>query len=160
MTNFRFSWSLLLRTLFSVVVLAGVIATAQNAFSAITFVPGDYYTSNYFSLTITQYDPAGQVVGTVTVPSSLGGEVRGLAFGPDGLLYATLSRDSGGFAVLAFNSSGAVQQSYLGTVYVAGNLSYGKIALDRHYLYIAGQDSLTRYTLGDPSSATVIYINN
>ena len=124
------------------------------------FVPGHYYTSNYFSLVITEYDPTGTVVGSYTVPSALGEEVRGLAFGADGLLYATLSRGSSGFAVLALESDGTVAASYAGSVYTAGNLSYGKIAMDNQYLYVCGQDVLTRFLLGDPSSGTTIYTEN
>jgi hypothetical protein len=129
------------------------------AYADFSFVPGDYYTSNYFSLVITQYDSSGTVVGSFTLPSNLGTEVRGLAFGSDNLLYATVVRGSG-FAVLALNSSGAVQQTYPGSVYVAGNLSYGKIALDNQYIYVAGQDLLTRFTLGQPNSGMAIYTNN
>jgi hypothetical protein len=95
-----------------------------------------------------------------SVPHSFGDEVRGLAFGPDHLLYATVARGTAGFAVLALDSSGAVQQTYVGSVYVAGNLSYGKIATDKQYVYVAGQDQLTRFLLGDPSSGAVIYTNN
>jgi hypothetical protein len=160
MMSYRPNWLPALRRLFRVAALVGGLVNTHNGFAAITFVPGDYYTSNYFSLTITQYDPTGHVVGTFIVPSILGEEVRGMAFGPDGLLYTTVSRGTNGFAVLAFDSSGTVQRTYLGTVYVAGNLSFGKIALDRQYLYVAGQDFLTRYTLGDPFSGTVIYTNN
>jgi len=125
-----------------------------------TFTPGNYYSSNYFSLTITQYDPNGNVVGSLTLPSSLGDEVRGIAFGADNLLYATVSRGSSGFAIVALDSSGSVHQTYPGSVYSAGNISFGKIALDSKYLYVAGQDSLTRFALGDPSSGVTIYTNN
>ncbi|HEV2842561.1 MAG TPA: hypothetical protein VGW39_14655 [Chthoniobacterales bacterium] len=127
---------------------------------AFAFVPGHYYTSNYSSRVITQYDAAGTVVGSYTVPSALGQEVQGLAFSPDGLLYATLGRGSDGFAVLALRSDGSVAASYEGSVYVAGNLSYGKIGLDSQYLYVCGQNVLTRFRLGDPLSGTPIYMGN
>ena len=131
----------------------------HTAYADFSFVPGDYYTSNYFSRDITQYNSSGTVVGSFTLPSTLGDEVRGLAFGPDNLLYATVVRGSG-FAVLALNSSGTVQQTYPGSVYVFGNLSYGKIALDNQYIYVAGQNLLTRFTFGQPNSGTSIYTNN
>lgn len=140
--------------------LVSLFLTIGSVRANITFVPGDYYTSNYSSRDIMQYDPVGNVVGSYTVPASLGDEVRGLAFGPDNLLYATVARGTAGFAVLALDSSGGVQQTYAGPVYVAGNLSYGKIAIDNQYIYVAGQDQLTRFLLGDPSSGTVIYTNN
>jgi hypothetical protein len=124
------------------------------------FVPGHYYTSNYFSRVITEYDLSGIAVGSYTVPPALGEEVRGLAFGADGLLYATLSRGSPGFAVLALESDGTVVASYAAPVYTAGNLSFGKIAMDSQYLYVCGQDVLKRFALGDPSSGTTIYTEN
>jgi len=34
------------------------------AYADFSFVPGDYYTSNYFSRVITQYDSSGAVVGS------------------------------------------------------------------------------------------------
>src|ERR1044071_4441779 len=128
--------------------------------TAFAFVPGHYYTSNYFSLVITEYDGTGTVAGSYTVPSALGEEVRGLAFGADGLLYATLSRGSSGFAVLVLESNGNVMASYAAPVYTAGNLSYGKIAMDNQYLYVCGQDVLTRFLLGNPASGTTIYTEN
>jgi hypothetical protein len=121
------------------------------------FVPGHYYTSNYFSLVITEYDGTGAVVGSYTVPSAQGEEVRGLAFGADGLLYTVVSRGSSGFTVIALRSDGNVAASYMGSAFVAGNLSYGKIAMDNQYLYVAGGGWLTRFRLGDPSSETMIY---
>jgi len=125
--------------------------------TSFAFVPGHYYTSNYFSLVITEYDSTGTVVGSYTVPSAQGEGVGGLAFGADGLLYATLSRGSSGFAVLALESDGNVAASYAGSAYTAGNSSYGKIAMDNQYLYVCGGGLLTRFLLGDPSSGTTIY---
>jgi len=139
---------------------AAILLNIHSAFAGFSFVPGDYYTSNYFSLTITQYDPTGNVVGSLTLSPTLGNDVRGIAFGPDNLLYATLTRGSNGFAVLALDSAGNVHQTYTGPVYVFGNISFGKIAVDSQYLYVAGQDSLVRFTLSYPSSITYIYTNN
>lgn len=145
--------------LFFLIVLVHAVLHAQSAYAAFTFVPGDYYTSNYSSNTITQYNTAGDVVGSLTLPSSYGSEVRGLTFGSDNLLYATLVTNTG-FSVLALNSAGVTQQTYSGNIYVAGNLSFGKITVDGQYLYVAGQDQLTRFLLGNPSSGTPIYTNN
>ena len=128
----------------------------SRALAAISFVPGDYYSSNYFSNTITQYDTAGNVVGSMTMPN----EVRGITFGPDGVFYADLDLGTNGFDVVTIGARGRVQQSYSGNVYIAGNLSYGKITVTNQYLFVAGQDQLTRFLLGDPSSGTVIYTNN
>ncbi len=153
--------------------LGNVLVRPSNGFSESTpegagppapatfaFVPGHYYTSNFFSRVITEYDVSRTAVGSYTVPAALGEEVRGLAFGADGLLYATLSRGSAGFAVLALQSDGTVVTSYEAPVYTAGNLSFGKIAMDSQYLYVCGQNVLTRFLLGNPSSGTTIYTEN
>jgi hypothetical protein len=124
--------------------------------TAFGFVPGHYYTSNFFSRVITEYDRTGAVIASYTVPSTFGEELKGLAFGADGLLYVTVSRGSSGFIVLALRGDGSVAASYEGSAYIAGNLSLGKIAMDSQYLYVCG-GSLTRFRLGDPSSGTTIY---
>jgi hypothetical protein len=80
-----------------------------------------------------------------------------LAFGTDGLLYATLSRGSNGFAVLALRNDGGVAASYAGSAYIGGNLAHGKIAMANQYLYVTGAQGLTRFRLGDPSSGKMIY---
>ncbi|MEP7015946.1 MAG: PEP-CTERM sorting domain-containing protein [Verrucomicrobiota bacterium] len=140
--------------------LAAVLSVIPAVRGDFGLVQGDYYSSNYFSNVITQYGPTGAVVGSYTVPSALGSEVRGLAFGSDNLLYATLSRGSSGFAVVALDGSGMVHMTYTGSTYVAGNLSYGKISVDSQYLYVSGQDQLTRFLLGNPASGTTIYTAN
>lgn len=150
------SQSTTVRLLLALLIALLAVGTARADFS---FVTGDYYSSNYFSRNITQYDSNGAVVGSYTLPAALGDEVRGLAFGADNLLYATVVRGSG-FAVLALNSSGTVQQTYSGSAYLGGDISAGKIALDSHYVYVAGGQQLTRFELGNPASGTSIYTNN
>jgi hypothetical protein len=124
------------------------------------FVPGHYYTSNFSSRVITEYNAARSVVGSLTLPSSLGQDVRGIAFGADGLLYASMSRVSAGFAVVALRSDGSVTASYAGTALTGTNASFGKIAMDSQYLYVAGSLFLTRFRLGDPLSGIRIYTDN
>ena len=137
-----------------------VLASLQNSFGTFSFTPGDYYSANYGSPTITQYNPAGGVIGSFDVPSAVSSDIRGLAFGPDGLLYATAVQGSG-FAVLAIDSAGTIQQTYaIGSVYLAGNLSYGKIAVNGQYIYVAGANQVTRFNIGDLNSGTDIYQNN
>jgi len=137
-----------------------VLACAPATQATINFTPGHYYSATYFSRDIVEYDQAGNVVGSITLPTSAGEEIRGLAFGPDGLLYATAARGTSGFAVLALNSAGAIQQTYPMNVYAAGNISYGKLAVDAQHIYVAAQDQLTRFDVGNPSSGTSMYTNN
>ena len=138
-----------------ILLIVSVVApkTSQAAFS---FVPNDYYTSNYSSRVITQYDPSANIVGSFTVPSSYGSELRGITFGPDNLLYTVIETTTG-FSVLALNSSGVPQQTYSGTAFVGGDISTGRSTIVGQYLYVAAHDSLTRFLLGNPSSGTVIY---
>lgn len=139
------------------VVIAAFLATGpRTANAAFSFLPGDYYTSNYSSRVITQYDPSGNVVGSFTLPSSYGSELRGITFGPDNLLY-TVAQTASGFSVLALDSAGVPQQTYSGTAYVGGDISTGRSTIAGQYLYVAAHDSLTRFLLGNPSSGTVIY---
>jgi N-acetylneuraminic acid mutarotase len=121
------------------------------------FVPGHYYSSNYSSRIIKEYDGAGINISSYTIPPALGEEVRGLTFGADGLLYATVSRSSSGCAVLALRSDGSVAMSYTWPDnFTGGDITLGKIAMDNRYLYLSGVRGLLRFLLGDPSSGTSI----
>jgi hypothetical protein len=141
------------------IILSGICACLGTTAAAFNFTPGHIYTTNYFSLDIMEYDSSGNFVDSMTLPSRLGSETRGVAFGPDNLLYVTMV-DGSGFRVYALNSTGAVLQKYRYPVYVAGNLSFGKIAIDDKFIYVAGQDELIRFKLGRPRSGHSIYTNN
>src|SRR5215471_262875 len=141
------------------IVIVTFAVAARFASASITFTQGHIYAANYFSRTILEYQSDGSFLGSLTLPSSAGDEVRGLAFGPDGLLYATVVRNSTA-AVLALHSDGSIQQTYPFSVYVGGNLSYGKLAVDATNIYVGGQNSLTKFQIGNPSSASTIYTNN
>jgi hypothetical protein len=139
-----------------------------DAEAGITFTPGHIYSTSQFGgqegyRNIFEYSETGTVLGSLTVPSLLqDDELRGIAFGPDGLLYAVMVHfaDSG-FQVLALDSSGTVHETYrMEGVYVWGSGSAGKIALDQQYIYVAGGDDLVRFALGNPTSGVSIYTNN
>jgi len=133
----------------------GLASVAQ----AFDLVPGDLYSSNYGSLVISRYAPDGAFIDSISIPANYGSEVRGLAFGPDSLLYATTVEGSG-FNVIAIDRSGAVQSTYNGQSYVAGNLSSGKIAFSGNgQFFVAGGDYLTRFDVGT-TYGTYVYTNN
>jgi hypothetical protein len=140
--------------------IRSAVAIAALAFAgaaqALTFTPGHFYTSGSFfdPATITQINGSGAAVSTLTISTSVGEQVRGLAFGPDGLLYATVVRGSGG-AVVALDASGAVRQSYPFNAYVFGNGSYGKLAVDDRHIYVAGPQLLA-FDVGSPASLTTV----
>jgi cysteine-rich repeat protein len=144
---------------FTVVVAACMMAWPLRA-AAFSFVPGHFYTTNYWSLSIIEYDRTGEIIDSVTLPAELGEELKGLAFGPDGLLYVTAGRGLLGFAVLALDGSGAVQATYPGNTYIRGNLSYGKIALDDESIYVTGQNDLVKFQRTPPGPGVSIYSNN
>ena len=148
------------RPLILVFLCATLAAFSNRAHAAFGFVKGHDYTTNYFSRTITEFTSSGASVATITLPASACDELRGLTFAPGGLLYTTAVVGSG-FNVLALNSAGVIQKTYTApTVYAAGNLSFGKIAVDDQYLYVGAQDNLTRFAIGGSGSGTTIYTDN
>lgn len=140
----------------SILLLIGFACITSPA-DAFQFTQGDFYGTNYFSNDIIHYGPTGAILETMTVPSPLAEDVKGLVFGPDNLLYAVAERGSG-FAVLAMNAAGAVQQTYpFASNYIGGNLSIGKIAFDNNgKFYVGGSAGLVRFDLGNPASGTMI----
>lgn len=137
------------------IIAASVTCEAQ----AMSLTPGDIYTSNYFSNTISHYDINGTFIDSFTLPSTIGSEVKGLSFGDNGQLYAVTSKDSG-FNVVAIDGSGTVSESYSGPGYVSGNLSYGKIAFGANgNFYVAGSNNIVAFTRG-VSQGTVIRTDN
>jgi hypothetical protein len=141
------------------IIVSAIYACLGTTAAAFSFTPGHIYATNYFSLDIMEYDSSGNFVDSISLSSKLGSETRGIVFGPDNLLYVTMVRGSG-FAVYALDSTGAVQQKYRYPVYVAGNLSFGKIAIDDRFIYVAGQDELIRFRLDRSRSGRSIYTNN
>lgn len=147
-----------LRAAVRLAMLSSFAATALSA-HAMTFVVGDTYTSNYFSRTISHYDKAGTLVDSMELPAAYGSEVRGMAFGKDGLLYAVTVTDSG-MGVVALDANGTVRASYSGPGYIAGNLSYGKITFGNDgSFYVAGADDLVKFTPGQPTG-TIVHTDN
>jgi hypothetical protein len=142
------------------------IWSLSNANADFSFIPGHLY-STYDELGNTQdiieYSETGTFLASITPPSLIkGDELRGIAFGRDGFLYAVkVNFAESGFSVLVLDSSGNVHAAYpMAGIYVYGNISYGKIALDQQYIYVAGGDDLVRFTIGAPNSGVSIYTNN
>ena len=109
-----------------------------------TLVPGHIYFTDYGSNAVLQVAPDGTVVASKTFSGYTMG-LKGTAFGPDGRLYV-VAVTSLGYDVLVLDSSGEITRTYAGGLYVQGNLSYGKIAVDfEQRVYVAGQNSLVAY---------------
>lgn len=108
--------------------------------------------------TIYQYGPYGDFRGTLVLPSSLTSEIRGCAFGPDGLLYV-VSVANFGFKVFALDAAGTVHRQYgYSSNYIGGSGTYGKINFDSSgNFYVGGLAGLVRFDADDVSSGTIIY---
>ena len=80
-----------------------------------------------------------------------------MAFGPDGLLYVVGVPGIGaGFRVDALDATGAVQRTYTGRDYYAGNLTFGNVAVDERYVYTTGQNYLSRFDRQDPAAPPLV----
>jgi hypothetical protein len=155
-----------------ILIAAAALWSVHPADAVITFTQGHIYSTNTHSSiygdearrNVIEYSATGTVLGSLTIPWLIEGEeeLRGIAFGPDGFLYAVITYPHGdgfGFAVLVLNSFGTVLRTY---TYGAGYslwASDGKIAVDQQYIYVAGGDDLIRFTVGDSTSGVSIYTN-
>jgi hypothetical protein len=153
-----------IRRFFQIACLAfAALCNLPNANAGFTFTPGHIYSTWTFGNTtnVSEYSADGTFLDSLTIPSLLkDDELRGIALGPDGLLYAVMVHfaDSG-FQVLALDSSGTVHQTYrMDGVYVWGSGSSGKIAVDdQGNIYVGGGNALVHFTIGDPNSGVVLY---
>jgi hypothetical protein len=144
-------------------VLCAALWNLSNANADFSFSPGHIYSTWTFGNTtnVVECTADGTFLNSLTIPSLLeNDELRGIAFGPDGLLYAVMVHfaDSG-YQVLALDSSGTVHQTYrMEGIYIFGGGSYGKIAIDNQgNMYVAGGSALVHFTIGDPNSGMVLY---
>jgi hypothetical protein len=143
--------------------VCAAICNLPDANAGFSFTPGHIYSTWTFGDTtnVDEYTADGTFLASLTVPSLVqNDELRGIAFGPDGLLYAVMVHfaDSG-YQVLALDSSGTVHQTYrMNGIYLFGGVSYGKIAIDdQGNMYVAGATALVHFTIGDPTSGTILY---
>jgi len=146
--------------------ICAALCNLPNANAGFTFTPGYLY-STYNDLgsttNIYEYSETGAYLTSLTPPSLVqGDELRGIAFGPDGFLYAVKVHCAlFGFNILVLDSSGNVQATYtMAGIYLCGDPGYGKIAFDQQYIYVAGGSDLVRFAFGDPNSGVSIYSNN
>jgi hypothetical protein len=134
-------------------VVAGCFLFTSTA-NAQVVVSNDIYTSNN-DMIIKHYSSAGAFINSFSFPSIYGNEVRGMAVGPDGLLYTTISKGSAGFSVVACNAAGIVQQTYSGPDYLAGSLASGKINFANNGQFFVAGVGLRRFSVGNPIGMTV-----
>jgi hypothetical protein len=143
----------------SVALAAAAFALLPPAVQAQVINYGDIYTSNS-GAEFKRYTSDGSFVSSHSILQAYGSGVRGMAYGGDGLMYVTVSNGLSGYNVVALDAAGSVQRAFSGPDYVTGNISYGKIAFANNgQFFVAGQNNLRRFTLGD-SSGTVVYSAN
>lgn len=138
-----------------------IVWHAGSCFAAIQFAQGHFYTTDFSNKkTIAQYDLNGSQLGTVNLSSAH--ELRGLAFGPDQLLYVVDSEPDR-FNVFAINAGGAIQQTYslpdpggIRSLVSAGHIAFdgtGHFYVDHYKFTIgspnSGQDFFTGTTMID-----------
>jgi cysteine-rich repeat protein len=120
-------------------------------------VPGHFYATRYNVRDITEYDANGRLLGAITLPPEAANNLRGLAFGSDGLLYVVADRWPQGFAVLALDESGIPLATYRSDGTVANNANYGKIAIAGGDIYVGTNDGIAHFDRTRPGLGTVIY---
>lgn len=129
------------------VIAAGLLLAASWSAQALSLVPGDVYTANGYR-TLTHYDRSGNLLESQTLSFELGWWMEGMAFGPQGWLYVSLST-SNGAGLYAFDGSGALRESHAGSF-------YGELALGNNgQLYMAGS-KVWAFTPG-VQTPTVVY---
>ena len=126
---------------------------------AFEFASNDVYASAFYSMTINHYRADGTYVESMVLSSTYGTQVHSLAFGPDGLLYA-VTATSGGFAVVAVDSSGTAHGVYNSAIHIEGSPDDGKITFGANgVFYVTAQKWLTAFQIGSPTGS-VIYTSN
>ncbi|MEX2142135.1 MAG: hypothetical protein WD894_22905 [Pirellulales bacterium] len=111
------------------------------------------YAINGDSRTVNEHDTSGRLLRSFTVeaPDSL----RGIAVGPDGLLYASYSLYES-FGVVAFDATGEIHETYTYAGYWLGLKTFGaagRIAFDRKgHFYVDG----FQFEIGRPDSGRMV----
>lgn len=131
---------------------AAALLTSPLAALALTFTPGHFYSTS--DSEINEYTSSGTWVSSLSSPED---DLRGLAFGSDGLLYVVHAGDpfSSPARVDALDASGSVVRSYAFAGSVWGNISYGKIGFDAsgQNFYVGTADGLYRFDVAAPAGS-------
>jgi hypothetical protein len=145
--------------------LGGIFCAASTLLAPIGSDAFDFREGHFYAISgqrITQYDDAGEriealdLTGRFTAPNR---ELRGLAFGPDGLLYVAQSRDPGnGFRVIALDEAGQVHSVFEDPAALWNNLGFGKLAFDEAgFLYVGTNSGLVRFDPTQPAAGELFY---
>ncbi len=123
------------------------------------FTAGCIYATKADSRQIAEYDSSGAFLSSIDLSFlSFPDGLRGMAFGPDNLLYIGVSGTSD--RVIAINNTGQLvkQYSFSTGLVIWGNTSYGKIDFDKNgHFYVGGNSGIERFNVGDNSPGIVFY---
>jgi hypothetical protein len=152
-----------LRPLLACAGFAVALLLAPSEPVAFDFTPGHIYaTPGFAARSVTQYDANGDFVDVLNLNADFQApdrEFRGLAFGPDGLLYVAQNRDpDNGFRVIALDETGAAQKVFEHASVIWNNAGFGKIAFDDvGRFYVGGNSGIVRFEIDDENSGQLFY---
>lgn len=133
---------------------------ARFAQADINFTSGHFYADSASSHTINEYDVSGAAVGSLILPTALSTDLRGLAFGPDHLLYVVAPNGfpPAGVLVYALDSGGNVHSTYtFAAGDVGSNAAFGKIAFDASgHFYVGSFNGIIRFDVGNTQSGQLL----
>lgn len=122
------------------------------------FELGHYFASDEANGAIDEFDETGNYVGTIDLNLGSDEILRGITFGHDGLLYATIPSHTSAAKVVAYDHNGTALQNYYFTSFTGSNISYGKIAFGADdKFYVTSGNGVVEFTVGNTASADLIY---
>lgn len=126
-----------------------------QAGQAFKLVDDDLYASGGLHV-LYRYTSSGDYVERFTLPSDYGDAVRGVASGPDGLLYVVTATGNS-FHVVVLDTPGVVKAVYVGPTGTYPYITVGKIVFAPNGdFYLAYGDGVARFSVGT-SYGSVIY---
>lgn len=133
------------------------LMVAAHVGQAFKLVDGDLYASGGLQV-LYRYTSSGDYVERFTLPSQYGDAVRGVAAGPDGLLYVVTVRGNS-FYVVALDTPGVVKAVYVGPTGTYPFITVGKIAFAANGdFYLAYGDGVVKFSIGT-QYGSMIYAN-
>jgi len=130
-----------------------VLCCVSSAGHAFELVNKHFYGSQNNSNKIDEYDSTGKFIDSLSLADVQ--DIRGMAFGPDRMLYAVTTQPGNflAYAVVVIDSLGAVKSTYLGQDGLNTNIVYGKIAFAKDgQFFVMGPLGLAAFTPGETTS--------
>lgn len=130
---------------------------ASPSLSTFTFTDKHIYTTSHRDTIVNEYDNSGNWVSSIDMgPDNSLTMIKGLNFGKDKLLYASVKDTSDTTKVVAFNKLGQIQATYIHPMNISSNISYGKTLITNTHIFVANGIGIAKMSIGDKNSATDI----